>query len=258
MTRRNLADRFILRPDRTPVETNGKLRREVPFAGGVIELWGERTGSAPDDAAIFVLKFSGQCGRAERAGVHPADAWPQLATQVWGFNPPGYGGSRGPSTLRNLLAGARHVLEDLLQVAAGRPVLLTGNSLGSATALHLAREYPVAGLVLRNPPPLKQLVVQRHGWWNLYLPAMGVARLIPRELDSIVNAQHCTVPAVAISCGADRVVPPKFQRLVLDSYGGEMRIVHVAGGDHITPIPKAQHPEYQGYLQWLLSRATGG
>jgi len=251
MNRRTLADRLILRPDATPLDTGDKHRREIEFPQGKIEVWTERTVGSTDEVELFVLKFSGQCGRAERATLHPAEAWDLQGTEVWAFNPPGYGGSRGPATLRALLAGAEATLDSLLEIAGGRPVVLTGNSLGSAAALHLAARYPVSGLILRNPPPLPQLVVRRHGWWNLYLPAMAIARQIPRELCSISSAARCNVPAIGISSQRDRVVPPSFQQLVFQAYAGPLKLVQIAEGGHASPMSEGEQMQYLEHLLWL-------
>jgi hypothetical protein len=39
----------------------------------------------------------------------------------------------------------------------------------------VAANRPCAGLVLTNPPPLRNMILQRFGWWNLWLLATPVA-----------------------------------------------------------------------------------
>lgn len=81
-----------------------------------VEVWVERTdGRAPQtilpsvngrlasngngrplpEAELFVLKFNGNGGRAERASIHPLDFWSDRPGEVWSHNPPGYGASGG-------------------------------------------------------------------------------------------------------------------------------------------------------------------
>src|SRR2546429_8018272 len=47
----------------------------------------------------------------------------------------------------------------------------------------------VGGLFLKNPPPLREMILRRFGWWNLWLLAGPVAVAISRGLDSIANAK---------------------------------------------------------------------
>src|SRR5205814_930955 len=69
--------------------------------------------------------------------------------------------------------------------ADDKPIYVFGASIGSAVALHVAANRDVRGLVLHNPPPLRQIILRNYGWWNLWLLAGPVALQIPRDLDSI-------------------------------------------------------------------------
>jgi pimeloyl-ACP methyl ester carboxylesterase len=190
-----LADRLILCPTRGPLDTEGKIRREVEFAGGALELWNPHGRElAPGAADLYILKFGGTASRAERATPHPAEAWEDLNSEVWAVNPPGYGGSPGGATLRLLAAAAEAAYLHLRGRALQRPILVTGNSLGTAYALYVAAKHRVDGLILRNPPPLRQMIVGRYGWWNGFLGAMLIAAQTPRELDSIANAAYAERP----------------------------------------------------------------
>jgi hypothetical protein len=253
-----LADRFVLQPSRDALPAEGKARRLVSGPAGDIEVWTRRTdGAERDEARLFILKFSGAAGRAERASEHPAELWTDLASEIWAVNPPGFGGSPGRPSLRNHLAAAQRVFAELAGRAAGRPILVVGNSLGAAVALHLAATRPIAGLLIRNPPPLRRLIGRRHGWWNLYLPAMAVALGVPREFDCIAAAAAAQAPAVLVTCGRDRVAPPRFQRPILDEYAGRKRIFTIAEGSHTALVPDEQREEYAAQLNWLRQQMLG-
>jgi pimeloyl-ACP methyl ester carboxylesterase len=134
-----LADRLILCPTCNPLDTAGKTRRVVEFAGGALELWNPSGVEHPaGQADVYILKFGGTGSRAERATEHPAELWNDLRTEVWAVNPPGYGGSPGRATLRHLAGMAEAAYLDLQARAGGRPIVVTGNSLGAAYALHVA------------------------------------------------------------------------------------------------------------------------
>lgn len=250
-----LLDRLVLQPTRHPIPAEEKSRRLIPFGAGQLEVWTHRVGGAggrePD---LFVLKFPGTAGRAERSTDHPADSWPDRCVELWAVNPPGYGGSTGRARLQQLAPVARTVYDELQHQAAGRPLLVTGNSLGCASALHLAATCPLAGLLLRNPPPLREVIVGRHGWWNLGLGVRLVARHIPEELDCIGNARRAKMPAVFVTSGSDTLIAPNYQRLVLDVYAGEQRVLVLPDADHATPIASEEEPRYRELLAWLREK----
>ena len=132
--------------------------------------------------------------------------------------------------------------------------MVTGNSLGCASALHLAATFPLAGLILRNPPPLREVIVGRHGWWNLGLGVRLLVRHIPAELDCIRNARRAQAPAVFITSGSDTLIAPNYQRLVLDVYAGEQRVLVLPDADHTTPMTSDEEPRYRELLAWLRKK----
>ncbi len=247
-----LTDRLILCPTRHAIEATDKTRRLIPFGDGQLEVWTQRTGtesSARPD--LYVLKFPGTAGRAERSTVHPADAWPALCVELWSVNPPGYGGSGGTASLGKITAFADLAWEQIQREASGRPVLVTGNSLGCVSALYLAARRPIAGLILRNPPPLREVILARHSWWTLYLGARLIARQIPAELDAIRNATAARAPAVFVIAQRDRIVPPECQQQIVDAYQGPQCALQLAEADHHTALTDDESEQYRELLEWL-------
>src|SRR5213076_1731280 len=109
--------------------------------------------------------------------------------EVWGVNYPGFGGSSGPARLARIGPASLAAYDELRKVAGTRPIFVFGASLGSTADLHIAAQRPVAGLILHNPPAIRQMILRQFGWWNLWLLAGPLALQIPRELDSIANAR---------------------------------------------------------------------
>ena len=268
-----LADRFVLCPSRNRIPAEHKVRRMVEVTGQNVEIWIERTdGRAPPvilpgmmgvpsrtveplpEPEIFVLKFNGAGGRAERTSIHPLDFWSDLPGEIWSPNPPGYGASEGRPSLKWLAPAGRAVFEDLLAVARSRPIVITGNSLGTTVALSVAATFAqipnLAGLILRNPPPLTQLIAGKFGWRTLGFSRL-VARQIPPELNSIANATRVRLPCIFLCSGRDRVVPPRFQRLIRDAYAGPARVVSVPAADHVFDLAEPEISEYAAALTWL-------
>jgi uncharacterized protein len=279
-----LADRFVLCPSRDRIAAAHKSRLSVNADGRDIEVWIERTdGRAPPTILpnvywrpartthpgngdryradgplplpeIFILKFNGAGGRAERTSIHPLDFWSDLPGELWSPNPPGYGASDGAASLKRLAPSGRAVFEELRAVAAGRPIVITGNSLGTTVALHVAAHFAnvpnLAGLILRNPPPLAQLIAGKFGWRTLGLSRL-VAAKIPPELDSIANAARVRMPCVFLCSGRDRTVPPRFQRLVTGAYAGARHVVTIPAADHVFELAEPEITQYAEALTWL-------
>jgi pimeloyl-ACP methyl ester carboxylesterase len=256
------ADRWFFEPSREVLPTEGKTRRLVAFNGGQLEVWTQRT-PLPESAAsgqtiepaLFVLKLGGMAGRGERATLHPFDFWADIPGEVWSPNAPGFGGSSGRATIQAFAASARAVLDELKEVAAGRPIVVYGNSLGTASALRLAAEDDsLAGLILRNPPPLRELIRGKFGWRTLGLGPLLVGSRVPAELDSVANAARCQVPAVFLMSMKDRTVPARYQQLISAAYAGPKQVVELADADHVFEMTVDEQRRYGAALTWLRER----
>ena len=255
-----LADRLILKPSTHVIPTEGKARRTVSMGSEQIEVWTQRTGPAShggdNQTDVYVLKFPGTAGRAERATVHPADCWEDCRAELWTVNPLGYGGSSGRASLRSIAPAAQAVFAELARHARGCPILVTGNSLGTLSALFLAARFDVDGVLLRNPPPLRRLIFGRHGWWTMGVGAWSLARQVPDELCTIGNAAAAKTPALFVMSGKDRLVPPRYQRRIMDQYAGEHRVLVLPKADHASSLEEDEQRQYGQLLQWLRERAV--
>src|SRR5947207_5063297 len=252
----HLPDRLILFPTTGPVDAHGATRRILSFQRGELEVWTARSRLARqnDGPEVYVLRFYGNADRADRWVAAEAEAWNERAVEVWGMNYPGFGRSTGPARLSRIAPAAVTAFDELKRHAAGRPIVLYGASLGSAAALHVARQRPVAGLILHNPLPLRQMILRRFGWWNLWLFAGPIALQIPRELDSISNATAIQTPVIFLLAEKDEIVPPRYHRLVVDAYAGEKRVVTLRDAYHNTPVEGAGLADLYRALDWLLPK----
>jgi pimeloyl-ACP methyl ester carboxylesterase len=204
----------------------------------------------------YVLRFYGNADRAEYWVAEEAEAWNDRAVEVWGMNYPGFGGSTGPARLARIGPAAVTAFDELKRHTTEQPIVLFGASLGTAAALHVAAHRPVAGLILQNPPPLRQMILRQFGWWNLWLLAGPLSLQIPRDLDSIANARSIRAPAIFLLAEKDEVVAPRYHRLVVDAYAGEKRVISLPGAHHNTPIEDAGLVEFYNALDWLLPKTT--
>ncbi len=205
MTFAGCADRLLLHPSTDPIPVPGAIRERLTNpAGPALEVLTARTRAARGgEPEAFVLSFCGNAERAEWSVQRVAENWSRHPVEVWAVNYPGFGNSDGPARLSSIPATSLQAYDELRRRAKGRPIFLSGLSLGTTAALHVAANRPVAGLVLHNPPPMRTLILRRYGWWNLWLVAGPIALQVPRELDSLPNASRCTVPAVFVLAGRD-------------------------------------------------------
>ncbi len=251
-----MPDHLILFPSSNPIDPKSAVRKTIPFENGQLELWTARSKLAQQkgQSEIYVLRFYGNADRAERWVSLEAESWNERAVEVWGMNYPGFGGSTGPAKLSRIGPAAMAAFDAVHNEAHDRPIVLFGASLGTTAALHVAANRPISGLVLHNPPALRQIVLQHFGWWNLWLLAGPVAAQIPKDLDSVSNARIVHVPAIFLLAEKDEVVPPRYQRMVLDAYAGEKRVIALPGANHNSPIEGAAVADLYQALDWLLPR----
>jgi hypothetical protein len=254
----HLPDHLILFPTRTPINAGGALRKTIPFEDGQLEAWiaQSQLARAKGNADLYVLRFYGNADRAERWPAAEAEMWNDRAVEVWGMNYPGFGGSTGPARLSKIGPAALAAFDEIRRRAGDRPIVPFGTSIGATAALHIAAQRSVAGLILQNPPPLREMILRRFGWWNLWLLAGPVALQIPKDLDSIENAKEIHAPAIFLLAERDEVVPPRYHRLVVDAYVGEKRLISLSGTYHNDPIEGSGLAELNNALGWLLAKTS--
>ncbi|MFL6541357.1 MAG: alpha/beta hydrolase [Chthoniobacterales bacterium] len=252
----NLADRLILFPSTQPINAGSATRTFIPFEHGELEVWTAKSELAQRSGRVdaFVLRFYGNADRADRWVALEAESFDRRAIEVWGVNYPGFGRSTGPARLARIGPAAVAAFDAVEAKAGDRPIVVFAASIGTTAALHLLAEREVAGAILHNPPALRPMILQQFGWWNAWLLAGPVALQIPRELDSIANAKRAHASAIFMLAERDEVVAPRFQRLVVDAYAGEKRIIPLPGAGHNSPFDAASTAELHRALEWLLPR----
>ena len=248
-------DRLILFPSTRPIDTSGLLGgREARLASGsTVEIWVARSrGAEHREPRAYVLSFVGNAAGAELTAPFFAKDWGDRPVEVWAVNYPGYGGSPGAARLRAIAPSALAAYDELRRRAGDKPIILEARSIGTAAALYVAAHRPVAGCILHNPPPLRQLILRRYGWWNLWLIGGPLALSVPSDLDSVANAARVSATAVFILGGADKVVPVEYQRRVSDAYAGPKPVIPSPGSSHTDRISGDALAEYERAMDWVL------
>ena len=250
-------DQLILFPSTQYIDPHGAVREIIPFRNGDLEIWTARSHLAKqrDHIDAYILRFYGNADRADRWVALEADAFGERAIEVWGVNYPGFGGSTGPARLKRMGDAGVAAFDATKTRGDGKPIYVFGASIGSAVALHIAANRDVRGLVLHNPPPLRQIILRNYGWWNLWLLAGPVALQIPRDLDSVANAKRIGAPAIFLLAENDEIVSPRFQRLVVDSFAGQKQVIPLPGAYHNSPIEGPVVTEIHHAYDWLFGTA---
>ncbi|MGE5207703.1 MAG: alpha/beta hydrolase [Alphaproteobacteria bacterium] len=276
----HLADHLILFPTRAPLDTRGAVRKTVPFEDGEVEIWTAQSRKAQQQghADLFILRFYGNADRADRWADMEAEMWNGRAVEIWGMNYPGFGGSTGPARLSKIGSAALSAFDELKRDAkrtravesavpsgsssglalrtadSTAPIIVFGTSIGATAALRVAAARPdeISGVILQNPPPIREMILRQFGCWNLWLLAGPVALQIPPDLDSIANAKMSHARAIVLLAEKDEIVAPRFHRLVVSAYAGEKRVIALPGAHHNDPIEGAALTALNDTLGWLL------
>lgn len=247
-----LTSRLLLYPPTGALaDTNGAARFTVPSREGEIEVWRARSSDAEPEA--FVLRFYGNADRADNWVGGEARGLP-FPAEMWGVNYPGFGGSGGSASLRGVAESALVAYDAMKKQAGARPILVFGTSMGTTAALHVAANREVKGLVLQNPPPLRQLIRGQYGWWNLWLLAVPIAWGVPPQLDSLENASKSRAPAVFVLSEKDEVVGHRYALAVRDAYAGPKQTLIVTGALHNDPIPADTQRALERELLAILAK----
>ncbi len=249
------ANTIILRPSTHHIDVHGAVAKTIPFRDGHLEVWTARSPACGDgEPKAWVLEFCGNGTRAEEITEWIAHTrWAKWPVEVWVLNYPGYGGSSGNASLSAIPPAALLTYDTMHAEAPDRPIFLESNSIGGCSVTYVAGRRPVVAAVMVNPPPLKRLVIQRHGWWNLWLLSTPVSLQIPRDMNTPDTAPLATAPACFVLSDDDFVIPPYYHNLVVQAYGGPKTVIDVPGGDHNHPTNKKSEAQLASWIdqQWL-------
>jgi uncharacterized protein len=253
------ADQLIVGENHERIDSAGARRETIQVAGRLVECWVARSpGAKAHEPQAYVLFFWGNGGRVDEWITRVADLWENKPVELWGMNYPGSGGSEGPVEAARVCPSALALYDHVAPIAGSRPIFVEGASFGTAAALSVAARRPVAGVILKNPAPMRQLILGAYGWWNLWLLAGPVAAHVPADLDAVANAAHCKAPAIILLAGADMKVPPQYQRLVADAYAGPSRLIEMPGAGHDSPLSHEASDALNADTDWMWTLAAPG
>jgi len=196
---------------------------EVVTADGThLRGWIVKGAAVPAPAVIY---FG---GNAEEVSWTLADAhWPREWTIV-GVNYRGYGTSEGVPGEPALTADALAIYDAVAKSEDIDPrrIVVFGRSLGTAIAVHLAAERPVAGAVLVSPYDSLAAVGRKHYPW------LPVSLLLRHRFDALADAKRNRMPLLTIVGESDSIIPAERSRALFDAWAGPKTWQVVPGADH--------------------------
>lgn len=239
---------FPDRADRTAAEARARRLGLEPWTtGGELLGWRLRTPGARGRLVVF----HGNAGSAlDRSYVAAAlaVASPGRPLDVYLAEYPGYGPRPGDPGEPGLRAAARAALAAARAEGSG-PLLVLGESLGSAVAAVAAAEAPgaVDGLALVTPLASVPAVARRH---YPFLPAAFFRDTWRADL-ALASLQ---VPIAFVVAGRDEVVFADLGRALHDAYRGPRWMWVDPGATHNTVDWRPAQPRWRELVEFLAAR----
>jgi len=240
---------FPLREDRAAAERRAGLLGLEPWTeGGRFLGWRSPHPSGQPRARVLVL-HGNAASALERVYLREVLQSPVLGTplEVILVEYPGYGPRPGAPSERALLEAVVEAVR--LARRDGLPVLLLGESLGSAVAALAAAAVPddVAGLWLVTPLHSVPAVARRH---YPFVPAFVLRDRWRADL----ALPHYPGPVAFLLAGRDEVVFPDLGRLLFEARNGRKRLWVEEGAGHNTLDYDPALPRWRETVEFLLEQ----
>lgn len=177
--------------------------------------------AAPAPGKPTIVYFSGNAGGLKDR----TDRFAQLLDAGYGLIAPAYRGSSGSTGNPNEMA----LLDDAARIVGAEktPLVLYGESLGTAVAIRLAADGFGSAVVLEAPfTSITDLV-------SMQFPSEDLSELITQKWESAAHAPDLNQPLLVIHGSDDRTVPIAMGRQIFDVAGSrDKAFLEVARAGH--------------------------
>ena len=175
----------------------------------------------------------------------------RLGLNAFIFDYRGYGRSRGIPTEEGTYRDARAAYE-VVRARYGQaedpPVILHGQSLGGAVAIHLALDKPVRGLIVESSfTSVPDMAAKYYPW----LPR----RLIRFKYDALARVGQLAIPKLFAHSPDDEIVPFPLGQRLFQAAAGPKSFVALSGGHNDSGWTST--PEYWRAINHLVDQALG-
>ncbi len=148
----------------------------------------------------LLLLFSGNASNAQALAEHFATIFPDHPVAAFHYR--GYAPSTGTPSSAALIEDAPAIHDLLIQRYNPQRVVAIGISLGSGVAAQLAKQRPLAGLILITPfDSLGAMARESYAW-------LPISLLFKHEMSSVEAMEGVRTPAAIIAAGQDTLIRP--------------------------------------------------
>ena len=162
----------------------------------------------------------------------------------------GYGGSSGRPSEQGLIGDALAAYDFARARYPHNPIVLFGESLGSAVAIALAAERKVAGVILDAP------FTSAADVGAAAYPFAPVRRLIKDSFRSDLRIARVQAPLLVLHGERDRVVPIRFGERLFALANQPKQFVRFPGGGHVDLDGHGAVPEAKVFLAQVEARTA--
>ncbi len=145
----------------------------------------------------------------------------------------GYGLSEGSPGQAAFFRDALSLYDHYAPGGNGKVVAM-GRSLGTGVAVYLARQRPLAGVILISPYDSIRALAR-----DIY-PYVPVGWLLRHPFDSLAQAPAIQLPALMLVGARDGIVPPDHSRHLFRAWGGEKHWMEFPDAGHGNIIHAAE------------------
>lgn len=170
--------------------SDGETLQGVHLAPGALRNEGQRP---------VILGFGGNSWNADAAALYLQHVYPEADIVTFHFR--GYRPSSGAPSAAGLLRDAPAVYDLAARRFPSRPIVAVGFSVGSGVAAQLARERPLAGIILVTPFDRLERVASDHYPW------LPVRALFRHDMNVAEALGRVALPVAIIAASEDDIIP---------------------------------------------------
>ena len=157
----------------------------------------------------------------------------------------GHGGSSGVPTEAGVRLDVRAAFDYLRITAPGSRIAVFAESFGTGPALALARDRPVAGLVLNAPYASVRRLFELRG------PPLPYRWLMHDQYDSEALIGRVTAPILILHLTSDPIIPVGEARLLFAAAHEPKTMIEIEGDGHLDAYTGAgKRPAIEALLRW--------
>jgi hypothetical protein len=178
----------------------------------------------PGSEQVVVIGFGGNAWNANDLAAYLHDLYP--SAEVIAFHYRGYEPSGGKPSAAALLADAPLIYDHIARDPGEIAIIAVGISIGTGVAAHLARQRPLAGLILVSPFDSLEALGREHYPW------LPVHWLLRHRMEVTDDLRGLSIPAAVLAAEKDDIIPARRTDAVRRVIGNLVLDRTIAGAGH--------------------------